>query len=306
MISPIGLAVARHRLEALWLGHHVALHDRIAHALTGMERGAFLERQLLPAVLRHAQGRWSLQLGHSVDVGHAKSELLHALDHLGRRRRSAGLDVDDMIEFAPLLGGRGDQHVENGRRPAHMRDAMLDDHRKDQSGIDLAQADVSAAHRHHRPRETPAVAMEHRQGPQIDGLRRHRPGQDVADRLEKRAAMVIDHALRVAGRARCVVERDRAAFVGWRRPGEPRIALGDEVLVLERSEPLAGPRIQVVDDVDDERALPQLRQCRTDLRGKFPIGDEHLGLTMLQDIGDGCRSRRVLMVFSTAPSIGTP
>ncbi len=25
----------------------------------------------------------------------------------------------------------------------------------------------------------------------------------------------------------------------------------------------------------------------TDLRGKFPIGDQHLGLTMLQDIGDG-------------------
>ena len=194
-----------------------------------------------------------------------------------------------MIEFAPLLDWRRNQHVEDSRRPAHVRDAMLDDHRKDQSGIDLAQADMRTAHGHHRPREAPAVAMEHRQGPQIDGFRRHRPGHDVSDGLEKSAAMVIDHALRVSGRAGCVVERDRVAFVGWRRPCEPGIALGDEVLVLERSEPLAGPRIQFVGNVDDERALFQFRQSRTDLRGKFPVGDQHLGLTMLQDIGDGCR-----------------
>ena len=170
-----------------------------------------------------------------------------------------------------------------------MRDVVLDDHRKDQSGVDLAQADVRAAHRHHRPGETPAVAMKHRQGPQIDGLRRHRPGQDVADRLQERAAMVIDDALRVAGRARCVVERDCAAFVGWRRPGEPRIALGDEVLVLEGSEPLAGPCIQVVDDIDDEWPFSQPRQRGADLSSKLPVGDKHLGLTMPQSIGDGCR-----------------
>jgi hypothetical protein len=41
----------------------------------------------------------------------------------------------------------------------------------------------------------------------------HRAGDDVAGREQMRAAMVIDDALRVAGRARRVVERDRVPFV---------------------------------------------------------------------------------------------
>ena len=45
---------------------------------------------------------------------------------------------------------------------------------------------------------------------------------------------------------------------------------------------------------------------RADLRGEFAVGDQDLGLAMLEDVGDGRGSSRVLMVLSTAPSIGTP
>ena len=194
-------------------------------------------------------------------------------------------------KLAPLLGRRADQHVEHGRRAAHMRHAVLDDHREDQRRIDLAQADMRAAHRDHRPREAPAVAVEHRQRPQIDRLRRQRPRHDVADRFQERAAVVIDHALRIAGGARGVVERDRAALVGWRRPREVRIAAGDEVLVLDLAEPLARPGVERIVDVDHQRRLLQLRERRADLRGEFAVGDQHLGLAMLEDIGDGRRHR---------------
>ncbi len=119
--------------------------------------------------------------------------------------------------------------------------------------------------------------------------------------------MVIDDALRIAGGAGGVVERDRAAFVGRRRPGEVRIARRDEVLVLDLAEPLARPGVERIVDVDDERALLQLRQRRADLRGELAVGDQHLGLAVLEDVGDRLpASSRVLMVLSTAPSIGTP
>jgi hypothetical protein len=78
---------------------------------------------------------------------------------------------------------------------------VLDDHRKDQRGIDFAQANMRAHHGDDRPGKTPAVAMKHRQCPQIDRMRRQWPSHDIADRFQKCTAMVIDHALGVAGGA---------------------------------------------------------------------------------------------------------
>ena len=97
--------------------------------------------------------------------------------------------------------------------------------------------------------------MKHRQRPQIDWLRRQRPGHDVADRFQKCAAVVIDDALGVAGGARGVIERDRAALVGRRRPLEIRIASGDEFFIFDLAEPLARSRVKLVVEVDDKRRL---------------------------------------------------
>jgi hypothetical protein len=99
----------------------------------------------------------------------------------------------------PVFCGRCGQHREHRRRAAHVRHAVLGDHREDQRRIDLAQAYMRAAHRHHRPRKTPAVAVKHRQRPEIDRLRRQRPGHGVADGFQKRTAMMINHTLRIAG-----------------------------------------------------------------------------------------------------------
>ncbi len=99
--------------------------------------------------------------------------------------------------------------------------------------------------------------------------------------------MVVDHAFGIAGGAGRVVERDRAAFVDRRRPREIRIALRDEALVFDLAEALARSAIELVVDVDDERALLRHRQGRPNLAGKLAIGDQHFGLAVLEDVGDG-------------------
>jgi hypothetical protein len=43
--------------------------------------------------------------------------------------------------------------------------------------------------------QLPAVAVEHRQRPQIDAVPRHAPGQDVAHAVQVRAPVVVDDAL---------------------------------------------------------------------------------------------------------------
>ena len=93
--------------------------------------------------------------------------------------------------------------------------------------------------------------------------------------------MVVDDALRIAGRARGVVERDRVPFVVGHRPGEIRIAAGDEVFVVERADPLAlrvgrVGRIVGIVIVDHQRLRLRQRQRLLDDAGEFAVDDQHL------------------------------
>ena len=122
---------------------------------------------------------------------------------------------------------------------------------EDRFRLDLAQADIGPGVGRHGPREAPAVAVEHRQRPQVDRVVRHAPGDDVADRVQVRAAVVVDDALRIAGGARGVVERDRVPFVAGPLPGEFRVASAEQLLVGLRAQALARARVLRVVDVDD-------------------------------------------------------
>src|SRR5271166_1310962 len=96
---------------------------------------------------------------------------LHVL--LDRARLVPGL--------AAQLGRRIDQHVVDDGRAAHVRDVMLLYGLEDLLHVDLSQADIGPGVRRHRPGKAPAVAMEHRQRPEVDRMRRHAPGDDLRD-----------------------------------------------------------------------------------------------------------------------------
>ena len=81
-------------------------------------------------------------------------------------------------------------------------------------------------------------------------------GEDVAGGEQVGAAMVVDDALGIAGRARGVVERNRVPFVAGRRALVSLVALGDQRLVVEISQPLAGPVVFGIVVVDDAAGGP--------------------------------------------------
>src|SRR3546814_16460007 len=85
-----------------------------------------------------------------------------------------------------------------------MGDALVTDQWVDHGRIDAAQADVGAAGRSHRPGVGPAVAVEHRQGPEIDRIAAESKGQHVADGIQIGAAAI--------GRAS---GRGRGCKYGW-------------------------------------------------------------------------------------------
>jgi len=140
------------------------------------------------------------------------------------------------------------------RSRAIVVDTLAADRVEDRLRVDLAQAHVRAAERGDGPREAPAVAMEHRQRPEIARVVRHRPRRRVADRVQVGAAVMRDDALRIARRARCVRDGDRVPFVGRRIEAHQRRLRFQERFVLVRAEPLAGARELAVADVDDDSA----------------------------------------------------
>ena len=137
--------------------------------------------------------------------------------------------------------------------------------------IDPPQAHVRAPHRRHRPGVAPAVAVEHRQGPEVDRARRQARMHDVADRFEKGAAVMVDDALRVAGRPRGVVQRDRRALVRGRRPHEIGVARGRKASYSISPSRSPGPG-RARRRSRRPGASPELRERRPDGTRVFPVG----------------------------------
>ena len=112
------------------------------------------------------------------------------------------------------------------------------------------------------------------------------PGQNVANGGEVGAAVVVDDAFRIAGRARGVVERDRLPLIVRSAPGEIRIAGFEEGFVLELAETLAALVLDVLDVYD--RNLPlQQPQGAGSSAGEFLVRDEQLRFAVLQHESDG-------------------
>ena len=185
-----------------------------------------------PGFLGRAIGGRPEAFRQPVEMGDVEAHFLHRRDDGARRRGAAGRHLDGVPEGLLHFIRGVDHHVEHDRRPAHVGDGVLADQLEDRHRVDAAQTDVGAAGRRHAPGVAPAVAMEHRQRPQVHRLWAEPEHQGVAERVEESAAVVIDDALGVAGGARRVVQRDRLPFVGGRGPSKVRIAFGQQRLVI--------------------------------------------------------------------------
>jgi len=171
----------------------------VANALPAVQVDLLRQRQLRPMTMLGAHRCRSIGLGQTIHVREVDADVGHRLDDRGRwwRRRdqAAYLLCDAGAQFGRRIG----HQAVNDRRPAVMGDAVRADGVEDQLRIDSAQADVGPGVGSHGPHKAPAVAVEHRQRPQIDGVRRHAPTDDVAHRIEIGAAVMIDDALRITG-----------------------------------------------------------------------------------------------------------
>ncbi len=116
-------------------------------------------------------------------------------------------------------------------------------------------------------------------------------GDRVADRVQIGAAMMIDDAFRVAGRARGVIQRDRAPFILRRRPVGGGIALAEKILVFDGAERSA---VILARDLDERQVASIQAQRFGRQRREFPIGDQQLRAAVPEDERDRARVQPVV------------
>ena len=139
----------------------------------------------------------------------------------------------------------------------------------------------------------------------------------VVDGEQMRAAVVIDHALGIAGGAGRVVQRDRVPFVARHLPGERRIAVLDEILVFDLAQPLARAGKFRIVVVDHQRLRLAERQRLLHHLGELAVGDHHLGLAVIElerddggiepgvdGVEHGARHRHAVVAFQHRRRVG--
>ncbi|MNG99410.1 hypothetical protein D3C79_585780 [compost metagenome] len=136
------------------------------------------------------------------------------------------------------------------------------------------------------PGVAPAVAVEHRQGPQVHRVVAHGPGHLVAQGVEVGAAVVIDHAFGIAGGAGGVVQRDGLPLVLGPLPGELGVAFGEKGLVVQVADRLTLAVFRIIDIDHQRRVFHQRQRCADDLV-EFAVGDQHLGFTVFEHERNG-------------------
>ncbi len=219
-------------------------------------------------------------------MGELEARLVHLGEHGGGRRRGGVVEGDAVVERAPLLFGRVEQSRHDEGRAGEMRHPMIGDRLVHLLGAHGPEAHMGAGDEADRPREAPAVAVKHRQRPQIDRVLAHARRERVGVAHERRAAMVVHDALGVAGRAAGIIERDRVPFVLRHGPAIVRIAIGDEILIIEIAEALAFDAAFEVAIVDQERLHLGLLQRLLEDGAELGVADQHFRVGMVEHEGD--------------------
>ena len=229
-------------------------------------------------------------LGQPVDVVDREAERLHARDHAGGGGAPAVGDGHlPARERLARRRGRRASSAPSARRKCVTPSSSSS--RQTSAGSTRRRQTCVRARRRHRPREAPAVAVEHGQRPQVARARVEPRVVHLGQRVQVRAAMGVHDALRPAGGAARVVDRDRVVLVVEPRPPSPSGAPA----ATSSSYVVAGPttRTTVAERLRARRGARASRSTTSSRRAR-----------VLEDVADLRRRSRVLIATSTAPAAG--
>ena len=164
-------------------------------------------------------------------MNHPNPEFLQTGNETVRGLTAADPKNQRLLEsFGPLrIIEQSDKHVRRTRQVSH---TFAFDQAPHLGGIKFAQANVGGPYGRYGPSVTPAIAVEHGQGPKIFGGRRRRTFDDLANRIQVSAAVNDHDSLGLAGGAAGVVQTEQLFLVPQRRRHGLGTSAGQELLVI--------------------------------------------------------------------------
>ena len=178
-------------------------------------------------------------------MGDLEADFLSLANHTTRRRCAA----QGKLGWPGKCQARAPQvlyqQVHHHRRSAHVGDTVVFDASVDLPAIHLPKTHMSAANGGDCPGISPAIAVEHWQGPQVDGLGRHVESHGVGHGRQVGTAMMVNHAFGIAGGSRCVVQGNGIPLVCGMLPASFRIAFLQQSFVIKLRQPLARPCLTI-------------------------------------------------------------
>ena len=214
------LAVGRHSAASSRdRAPSIAFLERVAHALAAVLLRALADIELGPLRLLRAHGGRAVYLGQSVDVRQSKPirSMPSIIDAGGAAAATMACTLCVMPCF--IFVRRVDQHRVHDRRAAIVRRPCAPESRRRSPCASTLRrqtcvpAIAAIVHGKHQPLQW-NIGSVHR----YTGWCGIAHTSDVGHGVGVSAAVMVDDALRIAGRARRVVERDRVPFVGRRSP----------------------------------------------------------------------------------------
>ncbi|MNP02419.1 hypothetical protein D3C76_942730 [compost metagenome] len=172
-------AIARHRREVLGVQDRHIFLSRITHALSTFAFGQQVGGKLAPFLVLGTYHSGTVDLCQTVYLQKIDAHAMQRRNHrqLGRSATDQAMNTVADPGF-PLLWRMG-QHGVHHRRAAVMGNAVLSNHRQHALRLTAAKTHVSTGVDRHGPGEAPAIAMEHGQSPQEDGVTRHLPVEHI-------------------------------------------------------------------------------------------------------------------------------
>ena len=169
------LAIFRNPLHGFWIHDGQPSLQGITNPLASISLGPLTKAQFGPIVLLGTNRCRSVNLGEPINMGEVKAHRLHTCDHRRWGRCACDHARNPMMDTRSKTFRRVNQHGMNNRGSTVVAHPMLADELENQGSVDLAKTNIDPCKRCNRPGETPAIAMKHRQGPQVDRMSGYGP-----------------------------------------------------------------------------------------------------------------------------------
>ena len=182
----------------------------LPHTLPCQQRGPRVGREVLPFVLFVGDRVGAGGFSHAEGVSDGESERFD----LGQCARvqwcPAARDAQRVVQPVGFVGGQHSAH--DGRCAVEVSDPVAVNELPDLRSAHCPQTHLGAAGCGERPHAAPAVAVEDRQGPQVDAVGVEAGMQHLVDRVRVRLTVGDDDALGIACCAGGVVDPQRVEF----------------------------------------------------------------------------------------------